>query len=374
MAATLTITDDDVAKAEAGGYAHTQGYVWTRFVADNRALLSRATGGWQLGKQLGCGLFGCVYASRKPWVVKVTADPSEGEAWAAMRSLRQLHGRAIPELYAIPRVDDIVRVRPDLHLVNESGDERIQWQETDLPLHVVRREAALPVFDMGLVLTPETTRRVEDIAGAPLDEGLSINDLREIARQDPQMLVAAVSLVSLVRIMNDYRQLSRTFGEALLQIAEFEETRASWAAAARAEARGTALAVHSALVAVSASLRTVPGEPDLPNVLAAPLGETLGFLAASDVVFPDLHALNVGWREYPDALGFELPRTIVVLDVGQAIVPGDTDVTAIRPNARRTVPELNVDDDLDRLGVDMNAHYRAVAAEAGLDPSALPRA
>lgn len=45
--------------------------------------------GQPLGKLLGCGGFGCVFASEPPWVVKLTCDPFEGQMWQRWLELQQ---------------------------------------------------------------------------------------------------------------------------------------------------------------------------------------------------------------------------------------------------------------------------------------------
>lgn len=80
--------------------------------ARRRYKVARASGFRDLEDVLGCGRWGCVYQVPGPWVVKVTADPTEAPMWARLASMRR---RAPHLLEGAARTASIVKLRPELH-------------------------------------------------------------------------------------------------------------------------------------------------------------------------------------------------------------------------------------------------------------------
>jgi hypothetical protein len=59
----------------------------------------------RIRKQLGCGAFGCAYATDTPYAVKITADEEEGPMWERYRMAQRRH--ALP---GIPKVERVIRL------------------------------------------------------------------------------------------------------------------------------------------------------------------------------------------------------------------------------------------------------------------------
>lgn len=101
-------------------------------VEQNKFDLSEVIG-LQLGELLGCGSFGCVYATESRWVAKVTEDPYETKMWRRIFKLYDELGEAPA---GVPKIKEIVKLSPG----------RVEaWVGGDLWLIV--REGIIPLVD-----------------------------------------------------------------------------------------------------------------------------------------------------------------------------------------------------------------------------------
>jgi hypothetical protein len=276
--------------------------VWSGFLQDNHARFQR-TIGRPIGHMLGCGRFGCVYASKAPWIVKITHDKSEGPVWAYIGDL--LRNRKLSRrLHALLRVHDVVRIRPDVLF-----DRKLQ------PVFGIVREEAEPVLvrtsrpgwpqDTEPAISMETARHLGLTPEMLSEAGLAregqrpfLNEIAKLIERSPGIFPKPVKarfvlLYQALRDVRQYKGLAQDF---------FKENLPPVQAAAGMQAAAAML---------------------LANDIAAELGETLDtcLLPAVQLIFQDLHLYNLGWRTRETIEGDKRPKCMVILDPGLAPTP-----------------------------------------------------
>ena len=369
--------------------ANIEGFVWAEFVDANKRDFADSLD-WKIGKRLGCGVYGCVYESSGPWVVKITRDPTEGPAW-----------RFIEELYADPevgslmggfcRVSDVARLRPDVVIAPEhAGSRRMVVIEatpedhpsTAAPVYAIQREAADPVFDeddryAGIVFVSKRTAdelflAPDDLRRLPIE---SDSDLGAIARRvEPPEVVEAVledaggmlpmSMVwDLMSTDLDPAVRLRIHDLALVKVAvqDFWTSAGTYYDVSRAIERERdpqdVTEMRNQLNALAIKIRTITkAMAERPNASENMFGYTLGttlWTAFNDGDFlpSDLHMFNIGWRDTALIGDSTLPLTLVVTDPGKAMTPW-------RPEIR----DVDLKQILRRNGLDIDAHMNGVRA------------
>jgi len=283
--------------------------VWAEFLGANIDRFRR-TMRMPMGEILGCGLFGCVFQSDGPWVVKITHDETEGEVWAYMAEL--LGDPEVSEdLDAFLRVKDVARIRPDVIF---NGEEA--------PVFGIVREEALPVLVQGGIATPETLRRVgvteEMLSRAGVSEP-SVNTLsREIHRfPEPQRTWLRELFVVLVALQR-YRKYALEFYKWRGMI-----THGDYGGLHQDEAEEIADASFRDMLD---SITTMRGDGYV-NQFGEDIGKTLlSAVTFGDLVFRDLHLMNVGWRVHETIDGDRRPKCMVILDPGAMRTPYSPDI------------------------------------------------
>lgn len=127
---------------------------WLGTILARREAYERAIG-MPLGEILGCGHWGCVFASTPPWVVKITMDRYEGPMWLAIVDL--FKGRPV----GIPMVKEVVEMPPALPLPDPHGTGR---RQTATPWAIVREEVA-PLVELGAGGRRPPSARTQELAG-----------------------------------------------------------------------------------------------------------------------------------------------------------------------------------------------------------------
>lgn len=274
------------------------------YVNERRPRFERALG-WPFGKRLGCGHFGCVFKSSGPWVVKVTSDPEEGNVWAFVKELYD-DRRLSRSMSGVCRVDDVVRVRPDVGVRGDYGAVNLA------PVHAIRREEAEPLFyeDAGIFRISETTSRL--LADRT---DVSIGFLPTSRMKD---FIGLQTFVAALKHLDDYDALTLDAFSDLRQGNRIEpSTRERMLTAAR----------------------LVASEPLLHD-----LGVTLETtLTEADFFFADVHKGNLGWRVHRSIQGDKRPLTAVILDAGTARTPYAPEIreTEIAANRGHAVSRLS---------------------------------
>jgi hypothetical protein len=287
------------------------GIVWGAFL-DRNIDRFRRTVGVPVGRRLGCGLFGCVFESESPWVVKFTRDPTEGPIWAYMAELLadpEISG----ELDSFLRVRDIVRIRPDVVFHGE-----------EMPVYGVVREEALPVIRDPNRLSDESLRRVgvttEMLARAGVDpDEASLGDVSQSIRKFPEPARGALYELLLVLLaLRHYRQHALVFHEWRynLKVRDYRGL-------TQEEAEDISDAAFRAMLDAIDDMRG----RGFVNRFGDDIGRTLlASVNFGDLVFQDLHLLNVGWRTHGAIDGDVRPKTMVILDPGAMATPYKPDV------------------------------------------------
>jgi hypothetical protein len=219
-----------------------------------RAKIASVLGVGRLRRKLGCGHWGCVYAVDAPWVVKITADPTEAPIWNQLDRLQAQHAEVFG---GVARVRDVVRLLPDL-----------PYGSAALRVHAIVREAAEPFLCGGqasptteTALAPEEyqviryqLRRYRTAAALFHDEEGSFRDIDESVRR---------------------RSATETMQNAAERLAE-----------------------------------------DVPAALQ--LGLTLGALITSGIALRDVHLNNIGWRIWNIPGKRVLPEGLIITDPGHS--------------------------------------------------------
>lgn len=302
----------ELEKGLAGDLAAAR--AWSSFLEANLDRFRR-TMRVPIGKRLGCGLFGCVYESESPWVVKLTHDETEGPIWAYMQELLD-DPEVSPELDAFLRVREVVRIRPDIVFDRET-----------LPVYGIVREAAEPVVRKPDFATEETLRRV-GVTHAMLGQaGIdpkepSFNDISDALGKFPQDVKVRLRELFIVLLsLQLYRKHALVFhtwrGKLIRGLYDGLE---------REDAEQIA---DTAFQEMLLTIEKMRGEGYV-NRYGDLIGKTL--LAAvqyGDLVFRDLHLLNVGWRVHEEINGDSRPLSMVILDPGAMATPYQPDIRQV---------------------------------------------
>jgi hypothetical protein len=283
------------------------GQTWARFLDLNHRRFER-TVGMPVGERLGCGLFGCVYETTPPWVVKFTRDETEGPIWALMAELLA-DPEVTGELDAFLRVRDVVRIRPDVIFRGE-----------EMPVYGIVREEALPVLYEPYLATDETLRRLgatPDMlrkAGLPVERP-SLNDINDsLSKFPPPVRSSFRELFAVLLGLMEYRKHALVYHKwrGGLIHGEYEGL-------SREDAEDIADQSFRDMLGAIDMMR---GGFDFTNRYGDDIGRTL--LAAvnfADLVFRDLHLGNVGWRIHEKIGADSRPLTMVILDPGAMATP-----------------------------------------------------
>jgi hypothetical protein len=353
----------EVSLADQRKRRNASGYVWATFIDANKREFAENLG-WKIGKRLGCGVYGCVFESTDPWVVKITRDWSEGPTWAY-----------IAELFADPeigedmggfcRVNDVARLRPDVLWVEpaEGGGK----DEDLLPVFAIQREAATPVFDTDERYRGETfitSRTVDELHMRAEDLLLVSEDPHEDFEHGfengmlPWSLV--LDLLGARRLSSNTRRRIADLATFTVALRDYQQAAENyWRLTARRESvTGTfekeeiAKEMDGVAVFLKLSTRALRERPNgEPNMFGKVLGTSLyEAFDSADMLIADLHNFNVGWRDHAAVNGSSLPLTIVVTDPGVALTPWHPDVREV-DLAR---------DALERNGVDVTSHLRGL--------------
>jgi hypothetical protein len=354
--------------------ANIEGFIWAEFVDANKRDFAGSLD-LEIGQRLGCGVFGCVYESSGPWVVKITRDPTEGPAWAF-----------IEELYADPevgdlmggfcRVSEVARLRPDVVVAREQpagGGRPVVVAATPedhpsivAPVYAIQREAADPVFDeddryRGEVFISERTAAElflskEDLKLLPDHSQRYKHDFR--GNMLPMNLVWALMQTDIDPAVN-----LRIHDLVLVKVALQD----FWTSAGRYYDLSRAIArerdpqditeLRNELNALAIKIRTITSAmTERPNMSENMFGYTLGttlWTAFNDGDFlpSDLHMFNIGWRDTAVIGDSSLPLTLVVTDPGKAMTPYPPEIR-----------DVDLKQILRRNGFDIDAHMNGVRA------------
>lgn len=268
------------------------------YVQEKRDVFQRVTG-WRLGAQLGCGYWGCVFGSEEPWVVKVTRDPTEGPMWAFIREMYDEHG---PMMAGFLRVDDVLRLRPDVAI---DVDLAIGAGEVQ-PVYAVRREEADPMF--GLATRRDRLRMTERTSGELRVPPMLFDEMKVDQHR------STVEFRGALEILSRYKRRAKDIAMELATGDPVPEV--------LADLEG--LAVRAALALAD-------------HAMFAALSESLVLMAKSGAYFGDVHPGNIGWRVHEEIGGTRLGRrSVIVTDPGLASTPYTPTVReALLRNRRR---------------------------------------
>ena len=286
--------------------------VWARFLESNLDRFRRTVRA-PMGELLGCGLFGCVFASESPWVVKITRDPTEGEVWAYMAELLA-DPEVSSELDAYLRVKDVVRIRPDVIFKGEQ-----------MPVFGIVREEALPVLIGDDVASSETLRHVgvtSDMLARAGVQSPSLNDISVALERFPEPSRTRIRELFVVLLaLQRYRKHALEFYKWRGML-----TRRDYGGLEREEAEEISDAAFRDMLDAIATMR---GDGYV-NQFGEEIGQTLlASVQFGDLVFRDLHLLNVGWRIHETIDGDTRPRCMVILDPGAMATPYSPDIREI---------------------------------------------
>jgi len=287
---------------------------WADFVESNKDKFERTMGA-PMGQRLGCGLFGCVFASTSPWVVKLTRDETEGDIWSYMAELL-LDEELTAQLNAFLRVYDVVRIRPD-----------VLFGGTKMPVFGIVREEALPVLREPGLATAETVRRIglskEMLAEVGIREEPSLEAISEKLELFPENVrLLFLDLFRTLIGVKRYRQHALVFHAWRGRL-----THKAYQGLSKEEAEEVADEAFRNMLDAIRSIRFTDGTP---NVFGNELGQTL--LAAvnyGDLVFQDLHLFNLGWRIHEEIDGDVRPLSMVILDPGAMATPYSPEVRQV---------------------------------------------
>jgi hypothetical protein len=292
------------------------GKVWATFLENNKDRFRR-TITVPIGELLGCGLFGCVYESTSPWVVKLTRDKTEGPIWAYMAELLT-DPEVTGELNAFLRVDDVVRVQPD-----------VLFDEEEMPIYCVVREEALPVLgEPGLKATKETLRRIgltpELLGKAGIHEPEpSVNLLgRRMDAFPEEEQEALADFYSLIVALKYYRQHALVFHQWRGRL-----THSDYGGLEQYEAEEIADAAFRGMLDAIDGMKH---RDRRPNRFGLEIGTTLAAAVNfGDLVFQDLHLYNIGWRIHETIKGDRRPPCMVILDPGAMATPYSPEIREV---------------------------------------------
>jgi hypothetical protein len=307
-----------------------EGIAWSSFIAANLDRFQR-TLDVPLGAELGCGRFGCVFASEEPWVIKITRDESEGPVWRYQQELLNKPDEGfeeLPELLpAFLQVHDVVRVTPDVIFNGESQ-----------PVYGIVRESAAPIFTQVAVRNPfndtptykmalseETERKIGlspvALKRVGLPSPVLYSSLSEaIARFHPGVQKKFSLLHQTLEATRRYRMAADRFGNL------------RWVPMRLKEGGGTKREQEAAAELADDALRdmAVAWRELQRNPLGAELGLTLETaLNSADLAFRDLHAFNIGWRTHEVIDGVTRPMCMVILDPGAMATPVQPDIREV---------------------------------------------
>lgn len=291
------------------------GIVWAKFLDENIGRFAR-TVGVPIGDRLGCGLWGCVFETTPPWVVKFTRDSTEGPIWAYMAELL-LDPEISSELDAFLRVRDIVRIRPD-----------VLFQGEEMPVYGIVREEALPVVYEPYLATDETLRRLGmthamlERAGLPTERP-SLNDISDALRKFPPPVRSAChELFAVLLALMEYRKHALVYHQwrgALM--------RGDYQGLGREEVEDISDAAFREMLGTIELMR---GDGDFVNRFGDDIGRTLlASVNFGDLVFRDLHLGNVGWRVHERIGDDRRPKTMVILDPGAMATPYSPEIQEV---------------------------------------------
>jgi len=283
------------------------GPIWSKFLDANLDRFQR-TVGVPVGERLGCGLFGCVFESSPPWVVKFTRDPTEGPIWAYMAELLS-DPEVTAELDSFLRVRDVVRIRPD-----------VLFQGEEMPVYGVVREEAIPVLrDHPDIMTEETLRRVGATERMLAEAGVSITApslnlvVDRIAMFPPPVRSAFRELVIVLLALREYKRYADVFHQWRARLMYQD-----YGGHTREEAEDIS---DSAFREMLWAIESMRGN-QFPNRFGEEMGRTLlTSVNFGDLVFRDLHLMNIGWRIHKTIDGDERPLSMVILDPGAMATP-----------------------------------------------------
>ena len=233
---------------------------WVRELLEDRAAVEKAIG-MPLREVLGCGHWGCVVDSKRPWVVKFTIDPNEAFTWTKINQLiaegiyriepRVMYGGRPKKAYAIIR-EEVAPAFTD----SREGMELTRATKAKLGLNPKKRAIYRLTFGSGHSDIVVDGERVP--IRYPIDEFVWTCD----------------ALIKFQRLAYDWhgRQTDR-----------FPQHYPS-----REHIKGQL---------ERATHRMMGGT-------GGAIGETLLMLVSNDVVLRDVHLFNVGWRKYRDVPGY----------------------------------------------------------------------
>jgi hypothetical protein len=279
---------------------------WSSFLEANLDRFRR-TMAVPMGELLGCGLWGCVFDSEPPWVVKLTRDRTEGPIWAYMAELLG-DSEVSAELDAFLRVRDVVRIHPDVIFGSE-----------EMPVYGIVREAAEPVLRRPDFATEETLRRlgmtpaILERAGIdPKEPSLSaMSDALSTFPQDLKVRMRELFIV--LMSLQDYRRHALIFHSWRGKL-----MRRAYDGLSKEEVEDIADRAFQEMLAAIEKMRG----HGYVNRYGDIIGQTLlSAVQYGDLVFQDLHLLNVGWRVHAEIEGDVRPLSMVILDPGAMATP-----------------------------------------------------
>lgn len=299
------------------------GIAWAHFIETMKQSFQETIAA-PIGRRLGCGLYGCVFSSQTPWVVKITRDPTEGPVWAYMAELfgdPELAG----DFPAFLRVQDVVRIRPDV-LFN--GKEQPVFG-------IVREEARPVVIEPGNISLESLekcgiTRDMLDAASIEEDTP-PFNDIGAVVT-DARIFPAAVrdafgDLYSTLIGLRDYRRNAMVFHKWRGRLYRGDYVRYG---VSRDDAEAVADEALRHMLDAAESVKHAWNDRSKPNHFGVEIGDTLlNAMKYGDLAFQDLHLFNIGWRVHEQIALDVQPPCMVILDPGAMATPYAPDIRQV---------------------------------------------
>lgn len=258
---------------------------WVTDILDNRKAVEKAIG-VPLRGVLGCGHWGCVVDSKRPWVVKLTIDPNEAPVWLRINQLieEESYGQG-----GVVRTKGVYEIKPGVMY----GGRRKR-------VYAIVREEVAPAFTFfrgtyDLELTVATKKKLD------INPGLrALFDYRSDGRS---FITAGGEPVSSPKI----DELITTC-EALIK---FKDLAYTW------HARSTDRFPQHFPGAEAIKDRLERTTYRMRGPIGGAIGETLLMLVSNGVVLRDVHLFNIGWRTQSEIPGYGYEdKTLVIFDPG----------------------------------------------------------
>lgn len=232
-----------------------------------------------MGEMLGCGRWGCVFASDEPWVIKITRDPTEGPLWATLQEWQR--NTSTQNNAGLVRIREVLQLRPG---VDFEGEE---W-----PLYVAVREGVVPIYPSygSPVLTKGAARMLD------LEPYTKLSS-------DPSLLTDESQLYWTLQSLKLFREHADDYYRSLFE--PRDEDPPYYAGEFELQLMDSTLKLMS----------------EQGGWIGGPLSLTMQTLVESGIILRDVHGRNVGLRVHRNIYGEELPPGLVIFDPGHTPTP-----------------------------------------------------